>query len=208
MVKVKICGITRVEDALLAAELGAWAIGFIFYEKSPRYILPEKAQAISKEMKKYGVKTVGVFVNESSEKINEISKIAELDYIQMHGTENTSECNQLKIPFIKNIRNIDEINNYNNAFAFLIDAHDTQNWGGTGKLADWDFAKKIKEQNRLLILSGGLSLANIEKAFTEVNPDYIDISSSLEISPSIKNHTLMKEFFEKIKNCKEIKINE
>lgn len=207
MVKVKICGITRIDDAILAAELGTWAIGFIFYPKSPRYISPEKAREISQEIKKYGTKTIGVFVNETTEKINEIAKIAKLDYVQLHGTESTIDSNSLKNPFIKNIRNISEIDDYKNAFAFLVDAQDIQIWGGTGTLANWEFAKEIKAQEKPLILSGGLSSSNIEKALVDVNPDYIDVSSSLEISPGIKNHNLMKEFFDKIRN-KEIKINE
>lgn len=200
MAKVKICGITNIDDAISAAELGTWAIGFIFYEKSPRYISPEKAQEISKKLKKYEVKTVGVFVNESPEKINEISKIVQLDYIQMHGTESAIDCNKFELPFIKNIRSINETVDFNKAFAFLVDASDTQNWGGTGKLADWDLAKEIKKQAKPLILSGGLSPSNIENALAEINPDYVDVSSSLEISPGVKNHKLMKEFFEKIKN--------
>lgn len=208
MVKVKICGITKIEDAILAAELGVWAIGFIFYDKSPRYISPEKAYVISDEIKKYGVKTIGVFVNETVENITKTANEVQLDYVQLHGFESVSDCNKLKIPFIKNIRNIDEVINYNKAFAFLVDASDTQNWGGTGKLADWDLAKEIKEQGKPLILSGGLSSANIEKALKEINPDIIDISSSLEISPGKKNHNSMREFFEKIKNLKEIVNNE
>lgn len=208
MTKIKICGITKLEDAILSAELGAWAIGFIFYPQSPRYITPEKAQKISEKMKEYGTKVIGVFVNETNENISRIAHIAKLDYVQLHGKESVSECNKLEIPFIKNIRNINEINDYNNAFAFLVDASDAEAWGGTGTLADWDLAKKIKAQNRSLILSGGLSLSNIEKALIEVKPDFIDISSSLEISPGIKNHNLMKEFFQKIRNFKEIKIND
>lgn len=207
MVKVKICGITKIEDAMLAAELGAWAIGFIFYDKSPRYISPEKAYVISDEIKKYGIKTIGVFVNETVENITKTANEVQLDYVQLHGTESVLDCNNLEILFIKNIRNIDEVINYNKAFAFLVDASDTQNWGGTGKLADWDLAKKIKEQGKPLILSGGLSSTNIEKALKEINPDIIDVSSSLEISAGVKNHSLMKEFFNTINN-KEKSINE
>lgn len=207
MVKVKVCGITNIEDAQFAAELGIWAIGFIFYPKSPRYIAPEKAGEISEKIKEYGVKTIGVFVNETSDIINKTAKIAQLNYIQMHGMESAVDCDKLKLPYIKNVRNISEINDYNDAFAFLVDALDTQDWGGTGKLADWDLAKEIKIQNKLLILSGGLSVDNIEKAIMGVNPYVVDISSSLELSPGVKNHNLMKEFFDKINN-KEIKINE
>lgn len=200
MIKAKICGITKVEDAILAAELGAWAIGFIFYPKSPRYIAPEKAYEISQQIKKYGIKTIGVFVNETSENIKIIANTVGLDYIQLHGKEPAYECNKREIPFIKNIRNINEINDYSQAFAFLVDASDTQNWGGTGNLADWELAKKIKEQKIPLILSGGLSSDNIEKALLEVNPDYVDLSSSLEKTPGEKDYSKMQEFFEKIKN--------
>lgn len=208
MIKTKICGITKIEDAILAAELGAWAIGFVFYSKSPRYITPENAYTISQQIKKYGTKTVGVFVNEISEKINEISEIVQLDYVQMHGMEPATDCEKLKIPYIKNIRSLDEINDYNKAFALLVDASDRESWGGTGKLANWSLAKEIKTQNKLLVLSGGLSSDNIEKALAEVNPDFVDISSKLEISAGVKNHKLMKEFFDKIKDDKEIEINE
>lgn len=204
MIKVKICGITKVEDAILAAELGAWAIGFIFYPKSQRYISPEKARQISQEIKKYRIKTIGVFVNETAEKINETAKIAQLDYVQLHGRETASDCEKIKISFIKNIRNIEEINNFSNAFAFLVDASDTDSWGGTGKLANWDLAKKIKELNFPLVLSGGLSSANIEKALNEVKPDFIDLSSSIETLPGKKDPIIMREFFEKIKDLKEI----
>lgn len=207
MTKVKVCGITKNEDAKLAVKLGSWAIGFVFYEKSPRYISPEKAEEISKVIKNLGIKTVGVFVNESPDKINEITKVAQLDYVQMHGTESVIDCEKLKKPFIKNIRNIDEINDYKNAFAFLVDVQDTQNWGGTGKLANWDFAKEIKKQNKHLMLSGGLSVENIKNALFEVDPDIIDVSSSLEVSSGVKDHNLMKEFFKKI-NKKEINLNE
>lgn len=200
MIKTKICGITKIEDAILAAELDAWGIGFIFYPKSPRYISHENAQKITDAVKKYRTKTIGVFVNENAEKINEIAEIAGLDYVQLHGFEEVSECAKLNVPYIKNIRNADEIDIYTNAFAFLVDAPDSQNWGGTGKLADWSLAKEIKARGKSLVLSGGLNLDNIEIAIIEIAPDYIDVSSSLETSPGIKNHAKMKEFFEKTRS--------
>lgn len=208
MIKAKICGITELEDALIAAKLGAWAIGFIFYEKSPRYITPENALEISKEIKKHGAKVIGVFVNETPENITKIANTVELDYVQLHGQESSFNCNQLKIPFIKNIRSSNEINEYDKAFAFLVDAADTNSWGGTGSLADWELAKKIKAQDKPLILSGGLSSNNIGKALIEVKPDFVDLSSSLEISPGKKNHKLMREFFEKIGKFKENEVHE
>lgn len=199
MIKTKICGITREEDAILAAQLGATAIGFIFYPKSKRYITPQAAAEISKKVKKYGLKTIGVFVNSTPESINEIAEIALLDYVQLHGTESADECIKLKQPFIKNIRNIDELKNFPSAFAFLIDAPDTENWGGTGQLSDWKLAKEIKAHNKILILSGGLSSENIQTAISTVSPDFIDVSSSLELSAGKKDKDKMNEFFNKLK---------
>ena len=193
--RIKVCGITKTEDALYAEELGAYAIGFIFYPKSPRYIEPEKAAQIAEKIK---IKKVGVFVNENPEIINNISKIVKLDYVQLHGTETAAECNAIQNKIIKNIRTVDDIKTYNSACMFLVDAPDTKNWGGTGKIADWSFARKVKQSGKTIMLSGGLSVDNIEKAISYVQPDYIDISSSLEKSPGIKDHGLMKRFFDKI----------
>lgn len=199
MLKVKVCGITKLDDAILACSLGAWAIGFIFYPKSKRYINPIEAEKIASTVKKYNVKTIGVFVNEDIETINKISSIVSLDYIQMHGIETKETCAKLNKPFIKNIRNIAELEQYSSASYYLIDANDINNWGGTGKLADWEFAHQIKKLDMPLMLSGGLNTNNIEEAVFMVNPDIIDISSSIEETPGIKNHKLMKDFFDKIK---------
>ena len=92
MIKTKVCGITKIEDAIIAENYGAFAIGFIFYEKSPRYINPEKAKKIANSVK---IKTVGVFVNENSSKINEIAEFINLDYVQLHGLEKPEECDKL-----------------------------------------------------------------------------------------------------------------
>lgn len=200
MTKVKICGITRFEDALFSLEAGADALGFVFYKKSKRYIEPKKAKEICEKLKKYNIKTTGVFVNEKAETINEFSF---LDYIQMHGFETNEECEKLKKPFIKNIRAIEEIKTYKKATAFLVDAADTKDWGGTGKLSDWVLAREIKNKEKPLVLSGGLNESNILDAINSVNPDWVDVSSSLESRTGIKNHKLIKSFFDKIKDYKE-----
>lgn len=200
MAEIKICGITRLEDAIISEKLGAWAIGFIFYPPSPRYIALEKAREISENLK---IKKIGVFVNENPEVINKIIDDVGLDYVQLHGNESPEDCNSLNVPFIKTIRNIDETKTYPEAFAFLVDAVDTKNWGGTGKLADWDFAKAVKEHKKPLVLSGGLSASNIKEALQIVRPDFIDLSSSVEAKPGIKNHSALEEFFQVV-NSKEI----
>jgi len=201
MVKTKICGITRIEDAQLAEDLGVWAVGFIFYPPSPRYISPEKAREISESLNK-STKKVGVFVNEKPETVNKIAEIIALDYVQLHGQEPIEDCNKLNIPFVKTVRTIGETEIYSNAYAFLVDAVDTENWGGTGKLADWDFAKSVKSAigQKPLILSGGLSADNIKKALMIVKPDFIDVSSSIETAPGIKNHLALAEFLKEIIN--------
>ena len=197
MIKTKVCGITKIEDAIIAENYGAFAIGFIFYEKSPRYINPEKAKKIANSVK---IKTVGVFVNENSSKINEIAEFINLDYVQLHGLEKPEECDKLIKPYIKNIREISDIEKYKNAEIFLTDAPNINQWGGTGQLADWNFANKIKNAGKPLMLSGGLSINNIKSAIKTVNPDFIDVSSSLEISHGVKNPKLIKKFFEELKN--------
>jgi len=201
MVKTKICGITRIEDAQLAENLGAWAVGFIFYPLSPRYVTTEKACEISESLKQC-TKKVGVFVNEKPETINKIAEIVGLDYAQLHGHEPIEDCNKLTIPFIKTVRTVEETEIYSTAFAFLVDTIDTKNWGGTGKLADWGFAKSITSATgkNPVILSGGLSSDNIKEALRVINPNFIDVSSSIETAPGIKNHSAMSEFFKEIIN--------
>ncbi|MCD8378129.1 MAG: phosphoribosylanthranilate isomerase [Candidatus Gastranaerophilales bacterium] len=206
MVKIKICGITRLQDGFYAAELGADLIGFIFYPKSPRYIQPETAGRISGELKSFrNIRTVGVFVNETPEIINEIIDIASLDYVQLHGEETPETCKKVKCPYIKNIRTLDDIIRYNDAEIYLTDAPDKHEWGGTGKTADWDFAKQIKSEGVKLMLSGGINADNAISAVNYINPDYIDISSSIEQTKGIKDYNLMKNFFDKINEKGEIK---
>ena len=109
MTKTKICGITNFVDGSLAAQLGAWAIGFVFYPNSPRYILPENAAQITRQLANYPVKTIGVFVNETPERINSIAAKVRLDYVQLHGTEPEIACRKIERPYIKNIRSIEEL---------------------------------------------------------------------------------------------------
>ena len=191
MTKIKICGITRLEDALLVQNLGADAIGFIFYPKSKRYIKPKKAKEIAKEIK---IKKIGVFVNEKPKKINEIASLVNLDYTQIYGEINPISLNK---PYIKNIKSIDEIEKYKNAILFQIDAID-KNYGGVGKLADWNLAKKIKP----LMLSGGITSKNIKQAIEEINPNWIDLSSGVELAQGIKDPKLLKELFETLEKIK------
>jgi phosphoribosylanthranilate isomerase len=152
MTKVKICGITNLEDALLAAEFGADALGFNFYPKSPRYISPEKALEIVRQLPKKVLK-VGVFVNESMEKISEIAEIAALNSIQLHGEESAEFARKLKaktnLEIIKAFRvspefEPEEVLQYE-VDAVLLDAYSPKEHGGTGETFDWEIAKKVQK---------------------------------------------------------------
>lgn len=199
MLKTKVCGITRIDDAISAVEAGAYAIGFIFYPKSPRYISPDKAKIISDTVKTLGAVTIGVFVNEDADIVNKIAEEANLDYVQLHGFESAECCDKIKLPYIKNIRDISQIDTYKNAEILMIDAPDTSQWGGTGEVGDWRLAKAIKHSGRTLMLSGGISIDNVENAVNFVKPDIIDVSSSLESSKGIKDINLITEFFNKLR---------
>ncbi len=201
--KVKICGITNIEDALLCCELGAAALGFIFYEKSKRYVEAAEAKKIISQLPPF-VSTVGVFVNESPEKINEIIESTGITYAQLHGDESEEVIAQINIPVIKSFRitndfNFDSILETKANFV-LLDTFDDNEYGGTGKTFDWSIIPdKIKNK---IILAGGVSADNIEKIYKEIHPAAVDLSSSVEVAPGKKSRSKLIEFFEVVKNLK------
>ncbi len=194
--KVKVCGITNNEDAVLASELGADALGFIFYRNSKRFIDPADAAVIISGLPPLLVK-VGVFVNESHERVNSIAADTGLNIIQLHGDENIEYIKQIKYPIIKALR-IGEFMNWKlledfESFSVLLDKYDPNQFGGTGKSFSWS---EIPEKySNKIILAGGVSVDNIEKIFYEIKPYAVDVSSSLEEYPGKKDHKKMKEFF-------------
>jgi phosphoribosylanthranilate isomerase len=201
MTKVKICGITNLEDAQLSAKFGADALGFNFYEKSPRYILPEKAGEICVQLPA-GILKVGVFVNESLERIVEIAQLAGLDAVQLHGDETPEFVRDLKAKFSGEIIKALRVSvNFKpedvlpfGADAILLDAYSKQEYGGTGETFDWETARRVKELFPKLYLAGGLSVENVAEAILKVQPFAIDACSLLEREKGLKDAPKVRDF--------------
>ena len=196
--RVKICGITRPEDARVAAEFGVDAIGLVFYPKSPRYVDAEQAKIIIAALPPF-VTTVGLFMD--ADDIASVVKSVSLDLLQFHGDECPADCGQYGLPYIKAVAMQDGIDyalytaSYPDAAGFLLDSHSTGQAGGTGKTFDW--SQIPKKQDKPLILAGGLTPENVAEAISEVQPYGVDLSSGVESSPGVKDaakiQNLMKE---------------
>ena len=204
MIRVKICGITNNDDASKAVELGADALGFIF-APSARRIRPEEAYSIIAALPPFVI-SVGVFVNEEPATIRKVAETCGLDLLQLHGDESTEVCAELmpravKAFRIKNERSLNEIKPYlGNVKALLFDTYSEKVRGGTGKTFDWSVAAKGKRFSVPLILSGGLSPANIAEAIATVRPYAVDVNSGIEERPGKKDHRLMRDLMEVIRN--------
>ncbi|MFH1360431.1 MAG: phosphoribosylanthranilate isomerase [Candidatus Omnitrophota bacterium] len=207
MVKVKICGITQFGDAQLAVSLGAWAVGFIFYKKSPRYILPSRAREIIKSLPKKVI-PVGVFVNAQESDIKRIAVYCGLKAIQFHGNEAPEFCakfqgfNTIKAFRVGKDFDFSRVCEYPTSL-YLFDTHQKGMYGGSGKTFDWNVLKEKKKINKPLILSGGLNARNIVAAVKRVKPFAVDVSSGVESSYGKKSEKLLQSFFNKIEQCKE-----
>ncbi len=195
MTEIKICGITRLEDALCAAACGADAVGFIFHPASPRYIAPERAKEIISELPR-GIAKVGVFVNRKREEVEQVAGACGLDLIQLHGDESPAYCRlfppELLIKAVspKTAQELGKLGTYK-VRAFLADSRDAGRYGGTGKRADWNLAAALKK-TLPLILAGGLDAENIGTALAAVAPQAVDINSGCELAPGIKDHARMR----------------
>ena len=201
MVKVKICGITNPDDALAAAEYGANALGFVFYEKSPRYVTPQSVAKIINELPPF-VMTVGVFVNENSSKIKEIMQITGLNIVQLHGDESREMCNiwprVIKAFRMREFTDLERLKDYN-VSAYLLDAYDPNIPGGTGQAFNWDIALEADKLGKV-ILAGGLNPDNIAEAVKRVLPYAVDVSSGVEKEKGKKDMDKMKLFIERAKS--------
>ena len=197
--KIKICGITNTEDALAAESFGADAVGFIFYEKSKRYVSPEQAEHIIKTLSLFTTK-VGVFVDETFEIINKISKQTGINVVQLLGDENLHIMKSISLPVIKAFR-VDNYFDYNKLsqyqeYSILLDAYSENHYGGTGKKFNWE--KIPVEIINKIILSGGISSDSIDFIYKNINPAAVDLSSSMEITPGRKDKKKMEKFFNKV----------
>ena len=202
MVKVKICGITNPQDASMAIELGADALGFVF-APSPRQVTPENVRQIVDNLPPF-VRTVGVFVNEDLRTIRDIADFCGLDMIQLHGDESPAFCREL-MPYtvkafrLKDASTLSSIGLYRGQIrALLLDTYQKGLKGGTGKAFNWNLAVRAMAFGVPVILSGGLGPLNIQRAIATVRPYAVDVNSGIEERPGQKDPTLMKRLMEKI----------
>ncbi len=201
---VKICGITRIGDALAAARLGAHALGFVFYARSPRNIAPQHAAEIIRALPPF-VTTVGLFVNAQAREVEHALEQTSLALLQFHGDETPAFCNGFGVPFIKAARvspGLDLLQYaqlYREARGLLLDTFVEAAHGGTGTAFDW---KLIPRQLPLpVILSGGLNPENVADAIHCVNPWAVDVSSGVETAPGVKDARKMAAFFQGVRNA-------
>lgn len=203
MIRVKICGIIRLEDALVAKDAGADAVGFVF-AKSPRRVSVERAREIASRLGPL-ISTVGVFVNEKTSTILRIAEKCKLSAVQLHGDETPREAKALASGSIKIIKayrvadhlNFDKIAKFP-ADALLLDTFSSGQYGGTGKTFDWLRLKKIK-MTTPLIVSGGLRPDNVAGLLKICEPYGVDVSSGVEKSPGIKDPFLIRKFIQNVK---------
>ena len=211
MVRVKICGITNWRDARTSVDAGADALGFNFYVKSPRYITPADARAITRRLPR-NVLTVGVFVNAPFETILKIARNVELNLLQLHGEESPDEVRRLGQyrPVLKAFRvhdgfKLNELARFREASAFLLDGFDSRLRGGTGHVFDWRVGRTAKRYGAIII-AGGLTPENVVGAIAIVEPFAVDVCSGVEASPGKKDPVRIKEFMSAVARARRKKL--
>ncbi len=203
-VRSKICGITRIEDALAAVEAGADAIGLVFYAKSPRAVSVQRARAIIAALPPF-ISTVGLFVNASRCELNETLDAVPLDMLQFHGDETAEQCEGYHRPYIKALRVQagDDIaascRLYAGASGILLDTYVAGVPGGTGETFDW--ALIPNGLSKPIILAGGLTSANVAQAITQVRPYAVDVSGGVESGKGIKDRDKIRAFMSAVNGC-------
>lgn len=208
VVKVKICGLTRPDDAALAAELGAWALGVIFAPESPRHVSIERAAEVLAAAPS-GVERIGVFVNADAGEIAEAVEACGLTAVQLHGEESPQDCREIKkhtgVPVIKALavsgaESLERVVQFDTDY-ILLDTYHPERRGGTGEVFDWNLPAALGEGFRSgrLILAGGLNPLNILDAVRAAAPFAVDVSSGIESAPGIKDPVQLRLLFEKIR---------
>lgn len=196
-VKVKICGITCIDDALAAVDAGADAIGLVFYRNSTRFVEPARAAEIVAAVGPF-VTTVGLFVNEAAQTVEQTRRDTGVHLVQLHGDEQASYCERITSPYIKAIRMAPGLDpqpimaDFPRAAAFLFDAWCRDQYGGTGTCFDWQRVAGLA--GRAIILAGGLTAENVLEAVAMVRPYGVDVSGGVESAPGHKDALLMKRF--------------
>ena len=198
--RVKICGITNSEDARFALDAGADALGFNQYQQSPRFVDADQTSKLVGQLPPLVI-SVGLFVNESAERVREICSRVGFDLLQFHGDETDEYCRQFERPYIKVIRVRDaktleqEIQRYPGSRGILLDAYVTNLFGGTGQVIDW---QKLPALSQKIVLAGGLDPQNVGQAIAQVRPYGVDVSSGVEMSKGKKDQKKIQEFFESV----------
>lgn len=197
MVKVKICGITCLEDALTAVESGADALGFVFYSASPRHVFPEQAAEIINNLPPF-IQTIGLFVNENLDTVNTIADQCGLDVIQLHGEESPEYCSSvrrrvIKAFRVKDVTILDALMRYH-VSGYLLDAWSPAAHGGTGETFNWEIAAEASRRGYRIVLAGGLTPENVADSIRHVQPYGVDVSSGVEVSPGRKDADKIKKF--------------
>ncbi len=199
--RVKICGITRLEDGAAACAAGADAIGLNFYPASPRAVDMEQAVAIRRALPPF-VTVVGLFVNASTATVVEMAERVHLDLLQFHGEETPSQCEAAGLPYMKAIRVSDDTDvreasrRFASAKALILDTHDDKLWGGSGQTFDWDLVPADIELP--VVVAGGLTPANVSDAILRLHPYGVDVSGGVEQAPGIKDAAKITSFIEEV----------
>lgn len=202
--RIKICGITRPEDARAAAAAGADAIGLVFYPKSPRAVTIEQAQAICAVLPPF-VTVVALFVDAEHFEIEDVLAAVPVDLLQFHGSETPVQCNAYAVPYIKAIRMRDDadlfeaVRQYDSARGLLVDTFDPNEAGGTGEIFDWD--RVPDGLDTPIILAGGLEPSNVGAAIQQLSPYAVDVSSGVEQSKGIKDADKIQAFMKAVRSA-------
>ncbi|USD22811.1 phosphoribosylanthranilate isomerase [Microbulbifer variabilis] len=201
--QVKICGITRVEDALMAIDAGADALGLVFYKASPRYIDPQVAAVIAEAVPPF-VTLTGLFVDAAQSEVDQTLGLVPLNLLQFHGEEAARYCEQFRRPYIKALRMkegldvVAAMQEHPKARGFLLDAYRPGVPGGTGETFDWD--RVPQESGRSIVLAGGLTGDNVAAAISAARPLGVDVSGGVEQAPGIKDRQKVSAFIRAAKN--------